>query len=173
MAKINKALEDFAKRIDDLMEGRYVDLVDELPKHPKKAYSTRSLSEIDTVVIHHSGTTQGDPLAFALYHVEHNGWPGIAYHYVIDKNGVIYKTNDLHTKSFHVARHNGHTVGICLVGNFMVEKPCYIQMLAAARAVTLVFKEVGRKLAIKGHRDFNKPSCPGENIDLERIRHLI
>ncbi|RMH34116.1 MAG: N-acetylmuramoyl-L-alanine amidase [Gammaproteobacteria bacterium] len=173
MSKILTELEQVRRRVEDLIEGRYVDLVDQLPRHDTKRYHTRSLADIDTVVIHHSGTKGGDPFAFARFHVEHHNWPGIGYHYVVGKDGIIYKTNDLHTKSYHVARHNTHTVGICLVGNFMLEEPCRLQLLAAARAVTLVFDEVGRTLAIKGHRDFNKPTCPGENIDLERIRHLI
>ncbi|RMH15978.1 MAG: N-acetylmuramoyl-L-alanine amidase [Gammaproteobacteria bacterium] len=171
-SEVFNALHELRHRVDTLLAGGYQDLIGELPRHPSKVYKTRSLADIDTVVIHHSGTKGGDAFAFARYHVEHHGWPGIGYHYVIGKDGVIYKTNDLHTESYNVARHNRHTAGICMIGNFMVEQPCQLQLLATARAVTLVFEEVGRVLAIKGHRDFNKPQCPGDNISLDVIRRL-
>lgn len=161
------------KVLSRLLSGEVEDIVDELIRHPTKKYRKRDLDQIKEIVIHHSGTSKGSPSAFARFHVEHHGWPGIGYHYVIDKEGLIYQTNYLETVSYHVARNNSTTVGICLVGNYMVEQPPRVQLLACAVACNIVMEKVGRELMVFGHRDFNKPTCPGDNIDLETIRALV
>lgn len=138
-----------------------------LPKHPTKKYSRRSIGDISIITIHHSLTTTGSPEAFARYHVESNGWPGIAYHYVIGKDGTVYVTNDLETISYHVGDSNKKSIGICLVGDFRTEKPSEAQYKAAIELVRYLLHVV-KNAAVKGHSElpgYDWKACPVINMD--------
>lgn len=87
------------------------------------------------VAIHHSLTDEGDSEAFAKYHVGYwsdgkfigNGWPEIAYHFVILKDGTIEWNHTLDVISYHVGDSNSFAVGICLVGDFRYYEPTEAQ----------------------------------------------
>jgi len=147
---------------------RIVDIVDELPKHESKTYSERALSEIATHVVHHVGaSTDSDctPEAAARWHVDHNDWPGIGYHFFVTKNGTIYQTNRLTTISYHVGQHNRFCVGTCLAGNFSIGQPTTAQ-LDSLRWLHNEFLPLVLDMAIplKGHKELPgmQTSCPGD-----------
>ena len=152
----------FLEKIADM---RVVDIVDDLPKHPVKRYTTRGLDSISTHVVHHSATSPDvTPWQIARYHVESLGWPGIGYHFVIASNGTIYQTNRLTTVSYHVGSCNGYTVGTCLVGNFTVHEPTNKQIQSLSWLQNYWIPEsLGRKLPLKGHKEMpgQQTLCPG------------
>jgi N-acetyl-anhydromuramyl-L-alanine amidase AmpD len=142
------------------------DVVDALPKHPTLRYETRPRGAISHLAIHHSAAA-GDlsPQAIAEYHVNSRGWPGIGYHYYIPSDGTVYWTNRLETISYHVADNNGHTVGICLGGNFIGTVPTAAQLDSAARLIAWLMQELQIPLErVWGHRQYpnNSTSCPGD-----------
>ncbi len=118
-----------------------VDLVDQLPHHATKRYSTRPLSAITALAIHHSGSPKEfTPQAIAAYHVadppQGRGWPGIGYHFYISSNGTIYQTNRLETTSYHVGNNNRYAVGICFNGEFNGQRlPTDAQLVAGGKLV--------------------------------------
>jgi len=137
-----------------------VNVVDKLPHHPRKHYARRQESDIKYIVIHHSGTKEGSPLSFARYHVEHRGWAGIGYHYVITKDGTIYKTNNITTVCYHARGGNRRGIGVCLVGieEFSEEQLISLDLLIEE----LLHALPGRKVI--GHREVegSRTSCPGD-----------
>jgi len=147
-----------------------------LPKHPNKTYGTRLLSQIEQIIIHHSLTTSGSALAYANFHIDNYEWPGIGYHYVIDKNGTINQTNYLDTRSYHVSGHNTESIGICLTGNFDIEVPTpeqeYSLILLIRHLHDILYDYTGA-LAIKSHNEFSQKTCPGLNFDIESIRAVV
>lgn len=149
----------------------YNDIVNTLAKDPKRTYATRSLSSIRQIVIHHSATTSGSAAAYAKYHVENRGWPGIGYHFVIDKDGTINLTNYLETISYHVSGQNTRSIGICLTGNFDIQQPTTAQLNSVVRLIRFLSDQLGR-LPIKGHNDYAAKSCPGNNISTQYIEQL-
>ncbi len=144
------------------------DVVDELPKHPDKRYPTRSLSDITHIAVHHSAASPNIPVeAIARYHVEHNKWPGIGYHFYIGPDGTIYQTNRLTTMSNHVYMNNAYTVGICVAGNFQHTLPTPAQLQATAHLIAWLTQLLNIPLDhVKGHREFphneEHTSCPGD-----------
>ena len=97
-----------------------------------------------SIVIHHSASKADAPglenaYTIAGYHVNHNGWGGIGYHFVIthDKDGPvqIQYVGDLLTYRAHVTNQNPGRVGICLVGNFEQELPGPEQLKAARKLI--------------------------------------
>lgn len=150
-----------------------VDMVEQLPKHPRKRYKERPLSDISMVVVHHSATREGSPEAFARYHVETNGWPGIGYHYVIARDGTVYKTNKASTVSYHASGYNARSIGVCLVGNFDQERPPAEQMEALVELVRGLMAAFAVPVErVIGHREVpgTRKSCPGRNVDMDALR---
>lgn len=147
-----------------------INIVNDLPRHPTKKYVTRDIKDLKYIAVHHSGTVEGTPKSFAEYHIKKNDWPGIGYHYVITKQGVVYKTNNITTISYHVGDYNRQSIGICLVGNFDLEKPTEEQYKALAELI----KELQiYNLEIKGHKDFANRTCPGKNFDFLYLGKLL
>ena len=142
-----------------------VNLVGQLPTHPKLKHKTRTADQkIERIVIHHSATVQTvisrdatirHIKSIARGHVEDNDWPGIGYHYVIGPGGIVYRVNDVSTISYHVGNHNATSVGICLLGDFTKGDPTDNQ-IASARE--LVFR-LG--WPVVPHKALMQTKCPG------------
>lgn len=140
-----------------------INVVNTLPKHPTRKYALRAASFIKGVVVHHSAGN-GTVTAIAKYHVEHNGWPGIGYHFVITEDGTVCKTNNQSTLSYHAgAGQNKAHLGVCLLGNFEMQEPTPEQVVS----LRLLLKEIKKALPgryVKGHRDIHATACPGKNL---------
>lgn len=139
-------------------------VVNKLTKNSNKSYGTRNLTEIDWIVWHHSATSTGSAEGFAKYHVEKHDWPGIGYHFVIEKDGTIKQTNELTTVSYHCPGRNTDGVGVCLVGNFSNSMPTKEQMQSATWLGREIRKRVGKNLTSAPHGDFKDTSCPGDKL---------
>ena len=149
---------------------RIRNIVNWLPRKLFKSYSTRNLSKINRVVIHHSDTTSGTPQSYALYHINKNKWPGIGYHFVIQKDGTIYQTQHLSTVSYHTSGENTRSIGICLTGDYDTQTPPEVQIAACVKLIRwLENKELKRSLHISGHNEYSTKSCPGSNLNINEI----
>jgi N-acetyl-anhydromuramyl-L-alanine amidase AmpD len=144
-----------------------------LPKG-KGSYKTRLLSEIDTIVVHHSATRQGDARAFARYHIENNGWPGIGYHYILDKSGRCYKCQPANVVSYHASGYNSCSIGVCMVGDFDSEQPTQAQLDALVELCRELVRAYGIRQVV-GHREVpgTHKTCPGRNVDMESIKDAV
>lgn len=151
------------------------DIVKTLPKHPTTQYKSRPLRILSAVVVHHSATTSGTPEAFARYHVG-QGWPGIGYHYVIGRDGLVYKCQPASVISYHASGANAHSLGVCLVGNLDEQQPTPEQMAALMELLQDLIKWYGIKPGhVIGHREVpgTHKSCPGRHIDMQEIRRKL
>ena len=162
------------------------DITDELPKKqswdtlPKKQniikgkwdgtyhIGLRKPEDIDTIVVHHSGSPEGTLQAHAGSH-SRNWGAGIGYHISID-NGRIYQVNDLLTFSFHVGDHNTYTVGI-EVNRDISKRELTSQERELLYAAILTVKSLLPIKHILGHNELNKTACPCTSMN--RIREDI
>ena len=142
-----------------------IDIVDALPKHESKTYGTRGLSEITTLVIHHTVSPPDRAISsIAAYHVDSNDWPGIGYHYVIKDTGEIFQTNHLATRSYHAGGANNYTVGIALQGDFTINMPPAAQRQAAAMLVSYLKNQLDIDSVVP-HKQLSQTACPGATWD--------
>lgn len=135
------------------------------------------LSNFVGIAVHHSaGTLDQTPEQIAQYHINHNKWGGIGYHFLVDKDGNVYYVGDLATARAHVANMNDKYIGICLIGDFRPEEDGQI-----TKEMKFSLQELCRKLiedypaltnisdwkAIKGHKEVpqQSTSCPASVID--------
>jgi hypothetical protein len=139
------------------------DLIDKLHKHEAKRYETRPRSAIKTLVIHHSAAPPGvGPQQVAAYHVNRLDWPGAGYHFLVATEGTIYQANSIETVSYHAAKANSRSVGICFLGDFSQEIPPPPQLLAGAHLVAWLMQELNIDLdEVKGHKELMGTACPG------------
>ena len=77
------------------------------------------MRKIDTIVIHASDTPPSmdvDAAEIRRWHVEDNGWRDIGYHWVVRRSGELEAGRPEPEPGAHVAGHNAHSIGICMVG---------------------------------------------------------
>ena len=149
---------------------------DEPPRHKRRKYGRGVLSSIRYIVVHH-GAALGDGLprirAYARYHVESLGWPGIGYHFGVTKDGTIYRTNPLEVISYHVGGYTSRSVGVVLVGHYDVEDPPSEQMAAAKHLCAWLCSTLGLgPESVRGHREFPgaHKTCPRLKISMASFR---
>lgn len=151
------------------------DMRDRLKRHATKIFPLRPLKRITHLTIHHSLTKQGSAESYARYHVQQNGWPGIGYHFVIEKDGAIKWCNDLTRKTYHVGKSNGYTVGVCLTGDFRSQKPTDAQWTSLYRITRWLMDKLDiPEENVQGHSEFPGYSwkeCPC--LDMADIRKRL
>lgn len=157
-----------------------IDITDDLPRHPTKRYKNRPASGIRQIIIHHSATKptspdgRADAEAFARYHVETLGWPGIGYDYVIGL-GTVWKTNTNKAVNYHAGAANAKSLGICIVGDFDLGAVPAEQWEAAIRLTKQLMGAYDIPLRrVIGHREIPAPtSCPGQQFNMDRFRQEV
>lgn len=134
------------------------------------------------IVVHNSGTRQGNAKSFDYYHTQVRKMPnGLAYQFVIGNgtssgDGQVEigprwrrQINGGHVHSDYL---NNIALGICLVGDFNQEQPTKKQLEALDELIRYLRSRVGKtegKWAIvKAHREINPPrwptDCPGDEF---------
>ncbi|WP_348546953.1 peptidoglycan recognition family protein [Chthoniobacter sp.] len=134
------------------------------------------------IVVHNSGTRQGNAKAFDYYHLHVRKMPnGLAYHFVIGNgtstgDGEIEIGNrwkrQINGGHVHSDYLNNIALGICLVGDFNRDTPTKKQLEACEELIRYLRQRVGkidRQWAIvKPHREINPPrwptDCPGDRF---------
>lgn len=147
-------------------------LVDSLPHHATKVYSTRDLNDINKIILHHYASN-GTPQAIANYHVNTRDWAGIGYHFTIDKDGTISQVNYLDTVSYHTSGENTVSIGIALEGNFQNENPTQAQMNSLNKLIPFLRSKFPQQLEVYQHSDFaNKPYDASINLTPYKLASL-
>ena len=134
------------------------------------------------IVVHNSGTRQGNAKAFDYYHLHVRGMPnGLAYHFVIGNgsssgDGEIEIGNrwrrQIQGGHVHSDYLNNIALGICLVGDFNHDEPTKRQLEATEELIRYLRQRVGKIdrtwAIVKPHREINPPrwptDCPGEKF---------
>jgi N-acetylmuramoyl-L-alanine amidase len=133
------------------------------------------------IIVHHSATTTGGAAAFDKEH-KAKGWDGLGYDFVIgngtdtgdgqievgwrwtqQKIGAHDKTPDNY--------YNEYGIGICLVGNFMVERPTPRQLQSLTRLSSYLMKTYHIPPDhMLGHGNTKPTECPGKYLDVAMVR---
>jgi N-acetylmuramoyl-L-alanine amidase len=127
---------------------------------------------IRRITVHHSAVVLRDnrkaPERFRDHQAAHQarGWPDIAYHVLIDRNGHVYEGRPRWARGDTGTDYStrGHLLVLC-EGNFDRQRSTPEQIASLvdvlAWAVRRYDVPVGR---IKGHRDYASTACPGRRL---------
>ena len=127
-----------------------------------------TMRPITEIIVHCTGTVPSNSTtveAVRNYHVKHNGWSDIGYHYLVYFDGTIHAGRPIDIKGAHTSYHNEGTVGICYVGGLDAnkkacdtrtpqQKDALRELVAALKVRFPTIKKV------RGHRDYANKACP-------------
>ena len=137
------------------------------------------------IVVHNSGTRQGNAKAFDYYHLHVRKMPnGLAYHFVIGNgtstgdgeveigNRWKRQINGGHVHSDYL---NNIALGICLVGDFNRDVPTKAQLESLEELIKYLRRRLGRVggqyAVVWAHKNINPPrwptDCPGGRFPVD------
>lgn len=123
-------------------------------------------------LVHHSASPAATTTILDIQRWHHEkGWYGIGYQFVIYPNGDIYQGRPEWAVGAHAWQDTQHEansdgIGICLIGNFMTEKPTEAQLKSLVLLINYL-KGLYGDLPTIGHKDVMATSCPGTNFPWE------
>lgn len=140
---------------------------------------------IRRLTVHHSAVALTDnrdaPARFRSHQSSHmaKGWPDIAYHVLVDRNGNVYRGRPWRFRGDTATNYDpaGHFLVMC-EGNFQDQRPSGAQLEALADVLAWASAKFGVKPGrIGGHRDYASTSCPGRHLqrhlDSGKLRRMV
>jgi hypothetical protein len=148
----------------------FEDLRGRLPVHATRRYDPIDSRGFDYICIHHSATEKTRTWAnIAAYHVNNNGWAGIAYHGGV-RRGKFALFDNVDTERAHVYGMNHEAFGICVTGNYDTTVVDEMDLDVLKRAIKVLDAVYAHEKAIKSHQELRVggfTECPGS--DLRRL----
>ena len=114
------------------------------------------------LIVHCSANVKSTPATVARTHKQ-RGFSAVGYHFMIDKEGIVYQGRSEQLQGAHCIGRNHDAIGVCLLGHFDLEEVPDAMKEALVELVTSLCAKYPIH-TIECHRDY-KPSktCPGEN----------
>ena len=127
-------------------------------------------SATDLLILHHAAAASCTAEDIHRWHVG-NGWAGIGYHYLVRKDGTIYRGRPEDTVGAHAYGANNHSIGVCFEGNYEVEQNMPAAQLDAGQALVADIKRRWGITKVIGHKDVagSTTDCPGKYFPLVAI----
>lgn len=127
--------------------------------------STRKVTE--RIILHHADAKKCSAEDIHRWHLN-NGWSGAGYHFLVRKDGKIYRLRPEDKVGAHAYSSNYNSIGICFEGNFMEEDMPEAQKQSGKELVTYLKDKYNIKV-VQAHRDVCATSCPGDKFPFEEI----
>jgi len=125
------------------------------------------------IVLHHSGASADQTVEqIHNYHINHNGWIGIGYNFLVDKNGNVYAGRGIGYVGAHCKGYNETSIGICAIGNMENDEMPAAQKAGIIKLVKGIKSYYLSITTINGHRELAATDCPGKNYPIEEIKAL-
>ncbi|SDJ60303.1 peptidoglycan recognition protein family protein [Paenibacillus naphthalenovorans] len=177
------------KVLSSLGVPQLVDVYSQLPVNKNYTWGDlagwRKAEDLTTIAIHHDYypkakrahlTPMQMMTEIANDHIkstknEKNGDAGFPYHFYVMR-GQIFYTNPIAARTYGVANNNGHTIHVCVHGDYYQSDSLTDADLNCIIAVCIMLKGLLPTVqAVKGHGELNPSNCPGFNM--ERVRNAI
>lgn len=121
----------------------------------------------DRLILHHSACSSCTPEQIHQWHLN-NGWEGAGYHFLVRKDGKIYRLRPEEYIGAHAQGSNYNSIGICSEGNFENETMSEAQKNSLIELVS--YLENKYKInKVQKHSDVNNTACPGKNYPFNEI----
>lgn len=130
-----------------------------------KEMSTRKTTE--RIILHHAAATNCSAEDIHRWHLN-NGWAGAGYHFLVRKNGKVYRLRDEEKVGAHAYGSNYNSIGICFEGNYM-EEDMPAEQIKAGQELVAYLKNKYNITTVQKHKDVCATSCPGDKFPFEEI----
>lgn len=152
----------------------------------------RDPATIDTIVLHCTAMPNWNVWRTARYHTGPNhisdqGCPTIAYAYLIEPDGLLYRCLSHNVRSWHAGPWNERSIGVCMAYDAGDVPPPDRQLAAAAHVCAALARNLGLSAErVMGHRELEgtgyvvengqriqRKECPGRAVDMEAFRRAV
>lgn len=130
-----------------------------------KNMNTRTSTE--RIILHHADAKTCSAEDIHRWHLT-NGWAGAGYHFLVRKDGTIYRLRPEEKVGAHAYGSNYNSLGVCFEGNFIEEDMPTEQIKAGQKLVTYL-KNKYNITTVQAHRDVCATSCPGNKFPFDEI----
>lgn len=130
-----------------------------------KTMSNRSRTT--RIILHHAAAKSCTAEQIHQWHLN-NGWSGAGYHFLVRKDGNIYRLRPENKVGAHALGSNSDSLGVCFEGDFMSETMGDAQRNAGAELVSYLKSKYGIN-TVKRHKDVCSTDCPGVNFPFSEI----
>jgi N-acetyl-anhydromuramyl-L-alanine amidase AmpD len=190
MPEIEKILTAQPRTVSPMIKKTVTSTPKVYQKIPRDWLPPRQIEKKWTaIVIHHSGTKNGNAAIFDVAHREGRHWEGVGYDFVIG-NGTDSRDGQVEVtfrwREQKVGAHCGGTpgnwanedaVGICLVGDFSWSTPTAAQMRSLLNLVRFLKRRYSiPKSRIYGHKDTpgaRITACPGKRFPMAKLKSAL
>lgn len=130
-----------------------------------KDMSTRKSTE--RIILHHADAKNCSAEDIHRWHLN-NGWSGAGYHFLVRKDGSIYRLRPEDKVGAHAYGSNYDSIGICAEGKYNEEEMPETQKRAIIELVRYLENKYNIN-TIQKHKDVCATSCPGDNYPFLEI----
>jgi len=135
-------------------------------------YSDDLQSDLYTIVIHHSAFPSTGPTEIQNLHMDGRGFTVVAYHFMVDSEGLIYEGREINIRGAHVKGYNTGFVGIVLLGNFNTEQPPKAQ-LTSLRMLVDYLRYTNEIPYLASHKIIPTKARMGRNALVQTCIHFL
>lgn len=129
--------------------------------------SMSNRSKTNRIILHHAEASSCTPQQINQWHLN-NGWSGAGYHFLVRKDGTIYRLRPENKIGAHASGSNSDSIGICFEGRYMTETMPEAQRQAGKDLVSYLKNKYGIS-KVQAHRDVCSTDCPGINFPFSEI----
>ncbi len=133
-----------------------------------KEMSTRTKTE--RIILHHAAAKECSAEDIHKWHLS-NGWAGAGYHFLVRKDGQVYRLRPEDKVGAHAYGSNYNSLGVCFEGNYMEEYMPEVQKEAGKELVAYLKKKYNI-ITVQKHKDVCATSCPGDRFPFDEIVNL-
>lgn len=130
-----------------------------------KGMSTKKSTE--RIILHHADAKNCSAEDIHRWHLG-NGWSGAGYHFLVRRDGKIYRLRPEDKVGAHAYGSNYNSLGICFEGDYMEEDMPEVQIKAGQELVAYL-KNKYNITTVQRHRDVCATSCPGDKFPFDEI----
>lgn len=129
--------------------------------------SLSNRSKTTRMILHHAAAKTCSAEDIHRWHLG-NGWSGAGYHFLVRKDGKVYRLRPEKAVGAHASGSNSDSIGICFEGDFTIEKMSDKQKNAGKELVASLKKKYGIS-KVQKHSDVCSTDCPGKNFPFSEI----
>lgn len=119
------------------------------------------------IILHHAAAKTCSAEDIHRWHLN-KGWSGAGYHFLVRKDGKIYRLRPEDKVGAHAYGSNYNSIGVCFEGDYMVENMPEEETKAGQELVAYLKKKYGIS-EVEVHKRVNATSCPGDNFPFNQI----
>lgn len=134
-----------------------------------------AMSFSDRATIHHTVTPTNDTVspqarlrAIQAFHMNSNGWCDIGYNYLVSRDGRVWTGRGHLSLGAHTTNGNSGNQGISFIGTYSSTPATSTQLCQAGRLLAHLHRLHPalslNRTDVKGHRQRNQTSCPGDRL---------